>query len=254
MNYSFLTLLFMIVTVFNVAQANDTLPEVLLDLIAKGNKIEKLPMKHGLEAYLMIRGQNKQPIYLTPDKQAFVAGLLFNKEGMVTDEQLNSSSEKIISNNKKASVFDKLNRATAFTLGEGGPEIYVFSDPNCFYCHKFWAEASLYLYKNPLTINIIPIDIIRPKNELASKILSSDNPRQTFIRHEAAALKNKNTLFSNKATLTSSEKIISNNKLFFSFGFDKTPSFVYTMPDGELYTISGIPRDFLSLVSQLRVR
>lgn len=59
--------------------------------------------------------------------------------------------------------------------------VYVFSDPNCPYCHTFWKQARPWVDSGKVQLRHIMVGVIRPSSKAqAATLLSAKNPEEVF--------------------------------------------------------------------------
>ena len=73
---------------------------------------------------------------------------------------------RYISKPTYASVAEKLSRDTHL-VSEGGknaPEIYVFADPNCIFCHKFWQQTRDWVAQGKVRLHWVMVGFLKPSS------------------------------------------------------------------------------------------
>lgn len=75
--------------------------------------------------------------------------------------------------------------APGFVLGQSGPLMVSFEDPNCIYCHKLTLAAAPLIAAGKLRIRLIPVGFLKKSSaRKAAAILSAKNPGQAWMKNE----------------------------------------------------------------------
>lgn len=251
-------------------------PSAIQDLVDRGAQIRYLGKKHGMDGWITIYQGQEQYYYVTPDKEGFVMGVLFDKAGdMVTVEQVRQLQEKdgdildFLAMDKPAdataatpsSVTDAQAPATPaekmfvdvehsnwIALGnKNAPVIYSFVDPQCPHCHDFMADIRKdYIEKGLIQVRIIPVGFTEQSLAQASVLLASPDAEARWFKHldgDKAALP--------ADTKASTQGIQKNLALMQAWKFSVTPLSVYKGRDGEIKIIRGRAKDLPALLADM---
>lgn len=126
--------------------------------------------------------------------------------------------------------------------------IYVITDPNCIWCHRFWEAARPWVNAGDVQIRHVLVGVIKKTSAgKAAAILDAPNPS---IALEANELSMKDGGISEATVISNSAKIAlaDNLRLMHQFGFRGTPAILYTDSNGDLIGLAGYPRDQLEAV------
>jgi thiol:disulfide interchange protein DsbG len=137
--------------------------------------------------------------------------------------------------------------AAANWVRDGKPDapriVYVFTDPNCPYCHDFWVAARPWVKSGKVQIRNLLVGVISEDNpNKVASILGAADP-------SAALTKNEETFSQGGIEPASSispaiqDQIDANQMLMLSLGFRGTPGIVALGADGKLIKFNGLPRD-----------
>lgn len=252
-------------------------PEAIQDLVDRGAQIRYLGKKHGMDGWITIYQGQEQYYYVTPDKEGFVMGVLFDKTGtMATVEQVRKLQEQdgdildFLTMDKPADaaagtsstsvadtktfsspaekMFADVENSNWIALGnKNAPVIYSFVDPQCPHCHDFMTDLRKdYIEKGLIQIRIIPVGFTEQSLAQASMLLASPNPEGVWYKHldgDATALP--------ADSKASTQGIQKNLALMQAWKFSVTPLSVYKGRGGEIKIIRGRAKDLPALLADM---
>lgn len=126
--------------------------------------------------------------------------------------------------------------------------VYVITDPNCIWCHRFWEAARPWVDAGQVQIRHILVGVIKPTSEgKAAAILSSANP-STALRSNELKIKEGGIAEATVVPPTIKSALADNLRLMQEFGFRGTPAILYADTNGDLVGLAGYPRDQLEAV------
>lgn len=192
------------------------------------------------------RQQNPATVFISNDQKFYIVGDLYNAQGKnLTTDALN----KYVKQSVLEDIWNSLEKSTWIQDGNvKAPRIvYVFSDPNCPYCHAFWEKARPYVKSGKVQLRHIQVAVIRPESKgQVATLLSASNPQQVFEMYNAA--KGKQKLKEMKPIPAKiAEKIENNQKIMEKYGFYATPAMIWKNNKGELKSAEGLPPDLKSI-------
>ncbi len=258
-----------------------SLPPPIENLVKDGAQVRYLGVYQGLDGWIAIQNGQEQYFYVTRDGQAFVMGLLFDREGkMVTMkqvQQLQESSgasaldlvagqvdlakqaqeeakpeaeniEDLQFKTPAEQLFAAVENSNWIPLGDkDAPVIYTFVDPQCPYCKSFINDLrENYLPNSAIQVRIIPVGFREDTRSQAAVLLAVPNPQARWYRHldgdeEALPV----TAGINDQGVQRNMAIMQNWKL------NVTPLTVYKNSKGEVQIIQGRAKDLPKLVADL---
>ena len=198
------------------AQDTEYLPEPLKNLIAEGAQMRYLGNQHGLDGWISIKGGQEQYFYVTPDGQAFLMGLLFDKSGrletvkqvkrlqaesgedtldLFAEESLNRPDRKALGDQGQSTtrefktpaeqLYSDIESSNWVALGRAGaPYIYTFIDPQCPFCHAFINDMrGNYLDNGLVQIRMIPVGFKDETRAQAALLLAVPNAQKRWFDH-----------------------------------------------------------------------
>ena len=151
-------------------------------------------------------------------------------------------------------------------IADGSPEaarvVYVFTDPNCPFCAKLWADARPWVASGKIQLRHVIVGILTPTSPAkAAALLSDRNPVQALAAYEGlhapdtakalAAGSRPRPLGDEGLKPMSSipaqiaEKLNANARLMASFGLPATPGLVWRDAKGAIQKRAGAPDSVL---------
>lgn len=260
---------------------NDTaapaLPTPIQNLVDEGAQVRFLGREYGLDSWITIKNGQEQYFYVLPDGNAFVMGVLFNKEGkLVTVEQvqrLRSQGDNLLdqfaddfpdaaenSTTKKEEAFEfkspseqlfnDIENSNWVSLGNPqAPVVYAFIDPQCPHCHSFINDLrNDYLVTGKVQLRLIPVGFKDETRAQAAFLLATPNPSDRWFKHmdgDKEALPAKSEI--------NQQGVQRNLAIMQSWEFNATPLVIYRGKDGSVKLVQGRPRDLAGMVSDLGV-
>ncbi|MEY2335858.1 thiol:disulfide interchange protein DsbG [Acidithiobacillus ferrianus] len=135
--------------------------------------------------------------------------------------------------------------AKTFMVGNNGPIIDVFFDPNCIYCHKLYERALPLIKAGKLQMRVTMVGFLKPSSaDKAAAILSAKDPAKALAYNEAHFVKSteeggiKPITKQQPATTAA---VGSNTGILIKTGQEATPAIVFCDKAGDFKMIHGIP-------------
>lgn len=222
--------------------ADDSTPAPIAALEQQGlNMLGQFDAPNGLTGYAARYQGRSIAVYLTPDREHAVIGTLIDAQGRDLSSQ---PLQRLVGQQQYQDIWPKLEDSDWVADGSDQAErvIYMFTDPNCPYCHQFWQAARPWVKAGRVQIRHVLVGILKPSSQAkAAAILSADDPSVALARGErnydsggVAPLKN--------VSDAQAEKVNANSQLMQSFGLFATPAIVYHDSDGAVAVKQGLPR------------
>lgn len=204
--------------------------------------VKPIPAPEGLTGWVGHEDQYSNTIFISNDGKYYVKGELFDAQGN------NLSNTQIETHMKKAILDDVWKTLEGSTWIQDGKSdapriVYVFSDPNCPYCHKFWQEARPWVESGKVQLRHIQVGVIRDESRAqVATLLMSKNPTAVF--NDININRGKNRLKpAENIPLEIAEKIDFNQSLMGKYGFFSTPSIAWRDSTGNFRSAQGMPSD-----------
>ncbi|WP_019938246.1 thiol:disulfide interchange protein DsbG [Bordetella sp. FB-8] len=164
----------------------DGLPPILNTLKSQGvSVIAPLPAPPNMSGWAARVGGRPVALYVTQDGKYVVAGTLLDQDGRdLTHHALLTATDGAIS----PTFWQALDHANWIADGKAqAPRIvYVFTDPNCPYCSKFWADARPWVQAGKVQLRHVIVGILTPSSPgKAATILNAADPAQALRDYEA---------------------------------------------------------------------
>ena len=280
LNVMLMALAFSVVS-FDSAQAQrePTLPAPLQALRDEGAQMRYLGENEGMQGWIAIRGGQEQYFYVIPQSNAFVSGLMFDKEGRnITVRQvfelqqesgadtlaLFAEEEELAGNNTAMAqdlaenqefrtpseqLYYDIENSNWVALGkDDAPVIYSFIDPQCPHCHELIKDLRANYIENGLVqVRMIPVGFRPETRAQAAFLMAVPNPQRRFYQQlegDAQAL---------PITADINQQGVERNlSIMQSWRVTGTPFSVYRAKTGEVKIVQGRPQSIADLMADLR--
>jgi len=218
------------------------------------------PSPGGLTAWAAYAGQQPVALYATADGKHVIAGTMLDAEGKdLTRESL----DRAVRGPMAAGLWKQIESSQWIGDGEArAPRtVYVFTDPNCPYCNKFWADARPWVDSGKVQLRHVMVGILTPTSAAkAAALLASKDPSAALAAYERGhAAENARALASGRPKplgdtglkpLASVPPAIqaqldANAKLMAAWGLQATPAMVWRDAAGTVQMRTGAPEGAL---------
>jgi len=210
----------------------------------------------GLIAYAGFMEQQPVALYVTPDGKQVIAGTLFDANGR---DLTRAPLEDAVRKPRSERVWTELARAGWIADGrDSAPrKVYVFTDPNCPYCNKFWADARPWVDSGKVQLRHIMVGILTPSSAgKAAALLDDKNPAAALNAYEQSHTSANAKVLAGghpkplddsglkpvgNISPTVKARLEANERLMASLGFQATPAILWRDSDGSLGMRQGVP-------------
>ena len=195
----------------------------------------------GVTGYAAVVGQRPLAIYVTADGKHAIVGTMVDSQGNdLTHEPL----ERLVKKPLTARTWKQLEGST--WIGDGSAKaprvVYVFTDPNCPYCRKFWADARPWVEAGKVQLRHILVGILRPSSAgKAAAILADKQPEAALGRDERAGRQG-GVEPMDPIPAKIRAQLDANEQLMQQLGSYATPTIFYKDDDGDLQSVQGAPQ------------
>lgn len=190
----------------------------------------------GLQGYAGLYQGRPYTLYLTADQQHVLIGSLVDAKG----EDLSAAViEEKISGPQSKLIWQNLQDKTHW-VAEGKADakriVYVFTDPNCPFCKRFWNNAQPWVKSGKVQLRHIPVGVLGESSEKkAAFILAAKNPLQALVDNESG----KKAAGEPAITAALQEKLQQNLEIMMMAGATGTPAIFYKDNQDQLQMYPG---------------
>lgn len=221
------------------------------------------PSPGGLNAWAGYMGQQPVALYVTPDGQHVIAGTLLDAMGKDVNHAV---LEKTVASPMTDKVWGRLQ--TSHWVADGSDKaprtVYVFTDPNCPYCNKFWSDARPWVDAGKVQLRHVLVGILTPTSRgKAAALLTDKNPPATLSAYERGqTASTAKGLASGRPRPLGDEgikplssippavqaQLDANEKIMADLGLRATPALVWRDAKGTVQIRTGVPEQALGEV------
>lgn len=221
--------------------ADSTQPTVIKTLEAQGaGDLHEFKVNENLRAFAGVSGGNPIAVYVLPSGNAIV-GARIDRNGAPLDI---ATVDDLVAGPMGNATWKQLQSAKWILVGrKNAPRtVYVITDPNCPYCHRFWTVSRPWVESGKVQLRELLVGVIRADSAAkAAAILDAPNPSAAFNQNERDFDKGG---ISPASTISSSAKQIleANLQLMQTLGLEGTPGLIYKSADGTVKRLDGLPQ------------
>lgn len=216
-------------------------PEVIQTIEAQGLEVfGEFDAPGGLRGFAGLAGQRPMAVYVTPDGQHAVVGMLIDAKG---EDIGQAHLQRLVAGPASKRVWAQLEKS--HWVADGSPDaprvVYTFSDPNCPFCNRFWKAARPWVESGKVQLRHILVGVIREDSaNKAAAILGAASPSDALARNERAYA---NGGITGMPTVPSGVRtqLDANERLMLELGFQGTPGILFRDGDGVVQRRSGMP-------------
>lgn len=193
----------------------------------------------GLAAYAAMAGKRPVAIYMTPDGKHAILGTMVDARGADLSKPV---LDKLVGKPLAAKTWKEL--AASGWIADGSAKaarvVYVFTDPNCPYCNKFWKDARPWVDSGKVQLRHIMVGILGPTSPgKAAALLSASDPAAALREHESR--KREATALA-KLPERAAAQLQGNHSLMQQMDLGATPAILYLDSAGLLQIEQGAPQ------------
>lgn len=217
-------------------------PAPIQELEARGAKVgESFESPGGLTGYTIEMQGRTMTAYVLAGGEHVLVGTLIDADG---NNLSRPHLEQTRSEALDPAIWSQL--AESDWIRDGAPEaervIYVFTDPNCPFCHRFWKSARPWVESGDVQLRHIMVGILKPDSAPKSAtLLAAENPVKALTEHERSYADGGVTPAA-EIPDEASRAVRRNNALMKELDFRATPTILYRDGDGKVASKQGQPR------------
>ncbi|MEE9684825.1 thiol:disulfide interchange protein DsbG [Lelliottia amnigena] len=179
-------------------------------------------------------------LFLTPDGKHVISGYLYDDKGKNISEEY---FQKEIYIPLGQQMWERLNKTQPLKEGAdtASKKVFVFADPFCPYCKKFWSEAQPWVKAGKVQLNTLLVAFLNPKSgPHATAILNAADPVVAWKEYELSGGK---TLpkYEGGTSRETFNQLQQHQTLMDDLGASATPAIYYMNDKNELQQVVGMP-------------
>lgn len=179
-------------------------------------------------------------LFLTPDGKHVISGYLYDDKGKNISEEY---FQKEIYIPLGQQMWERLNKTQPLKEGAdtASKKVFVFADPFCPYCKKFWLEAQPWVKAGKVQLNTLLVAFLNPKSgPHATAILNAADPVVAWKEYELSGGK---TLpkYEGGTSRETFNQLQQHQTLMDDLGASATPAIYYMNDKNELQQVVGMP-------------
>lgn len=214
-------------------------PPVLQALESRGLRgLMEFKVSGDLRGFAGMAEGNAVAVYVAKDGSAIV-GTRVDRTGAAVDADV---VEDMVMAHTLEGAWPRLGAAKWVADGKSSAPrvVYVITDPNCPWCHRFWDAARPWVDAGKVQLRHLLVGIIRPDSAgKAAAILEASNPAQALEKKERTGF----IAPAAKVSEASKHTLEANLKLMQELGLRGTPGIIYRASDGKVRTLGGFPNE-----------
>ncbi len=242
--------------------SSEELPAALKALEKQGvSVVGTFESKTGLKAYAATAGGRPLSFYVAPNGKIIVGSALDDNGQEMDMPALEAAVRKPL----PESAWKQLESSRWIADGKStAPRtVYVFTDPNCPYCAKLWADARPWVTSGKLQLRHVIVGMLTPTSRAkAAALLTAKNPGETLAAYEALhapamaktlagggrprPIGNEGLTPLTDIPAKVSADLDANEALMASLGMQATPGVVWRDANGAIQKRTGAPDSALS--------
>lgn len=229
----------------------------------------------GLQTWFLVTKEGPRPFYVLPDgKHIFFGALMdgdLNNQFALDTKAIAAYYHYPVPGTSEVGVptpsvepavapaagssIEKAERTNWLEFGvASAPLIYIFMDPNCDYCARYWASLQPLLEQGKVRVRIIVVGILHKGDTLSAEILGSDNPNQAWRdvkdRKALPADKAKSSIAAGLPRQSSNEAFLKEIMSKIAPGYLVAPLTLYRTKAGHARYIVALPTDLPALLRE----
>lgn len=179
-------------------------------------------------------------LFLTPDGKHVISGYLYDEKGKNISEEY---FQKEIYIPLGQQMWERLNKTQPLKEGAdtASKKVFVFADPFCPYCKKFWSEAQPWVKAGKVQLNTLLVAFLNPNSgPHATAILNAADPVVAWKEYELSGGK---TLpkYEGGTSRETFNQLQQHQTLMDDLGASATPAIYYMNDKNELQQVVGMP-------------
>lgn len=210
--------------------------------------VKKFDAPGELTGYAARAGTRWLAVYVMPDGKHVILGTLLDAQGNALSGQVLKRIRQAYKAGEQP-VWQRLEDSYWIADGSEDAEqvLYMFTDPNCPYCHRFWQFVRPWVKSGTLQVRHILVGILKPSSvEKAAAVLAAEDS-SAALRRNQRNYRNGGIQPAESVSDEIRRKLQANLHLMRQLNFYGTPGIVYRDSEGKVHKMQGamIPADQL---------
>ena len=140
----------------------------------------------GLTAALISVEGRKGIVWIVGKDDAVIPGAVVHAKGQNLSQEMAMRMGLVPKPMIPAAIAADVKHEDTFLVGHKGPELTVFMDPNCFYCHKFYEHALPLVHAGKLHLRVVLVGFLKPTSPAkAAAVLMAKHPALALAFNES---------------------------------------------------------------------
>jgi len=229
------------------ADKSQALPDTMQKLIShwKLQLIKSFPTDAPDITGYVVKGPNGKTGILYSYKSFVISGSIINAQGENLTRKYAQSEMPKPDFSQAVAGLEKLSHVV--TEGkDGAPQVYVFADPNCIYCHKFWKQSRKWVKEGKVQLHWILVGFLKSSSPgRAAAIMASKDPAAALTKNETGfdVGKEEGAIKAMDSIPDELKKAIqAHEHEMAKLEFTGTPALVYKDSNGKWHGMTGMPK------------
>lgn len=205
-----------------------------------------------LTAALISSGKHEAIVWIVGDGQGVLLGHLLGPNGQDLAHDAAVQMGVLPKPLAPADLAAAVAKSKTFMVGQSGPELTAFLDPNCIYCHDLYKQAEPLIAAGKLHLRVVLVGVIKPSSfAKAAAILGAKDPAAALATDEAHFDVAKEEGGIEPAAQVPPElgaAIKANAKLLEQSGEAATPTLLFKNQAGVWRIVHGVPEGGIAAV------
>ncbi|MGH7121337.1 MAG: hypothetical protein ACREFP_20490 [Acetobacteraceae bacterium] len=204
----------------------------------------------GLMAVAVTSGRHRVIVWALDGGKVVLLGTALTPDGTNLSHDAAIALRLIPKPLAPAALAEAVSAVHPFVIGQRGPELTAFMDPNCIWCHRLYEEAVPLVSAGKLRLRVVLVGFLKPSSfAKAVTILGSPDPAQALafdedhfdVTHESGG-----SVPARHIPPDIGNAVTKNTKLLAASGQMATPTFLFEAPGHVWQVIHGFPRAGIS--------
>ena len=230
-------------------------------LTIAGRQVTEMGSAHGLRGLFVRNGAEFQVLYVTPDGERVIPGVMWDATGKnITREQvapIAGAVPTVVVGKEGASApaaarrsdLDLVTETTSGALGSvAAPRLWVFIDPLCSFSVRAMQELKSFVAKGQVQLAVIPVSVLDYEDQGQSTpsalAMLSKPADQMVTAWQFGDLKG-------PGAAEAPARLRANMAVAEAIGLRGTPTVVWRKADGSEGRIDGIPGDWNAVIASI---